>query len=137
MSEDTCCSSGKSCMILACSGGSNVGQLSNQVAIELTREGLGSFSCLAGIGAGLSGFTQSAKDADEVVVIDGCPIGCAKAIFASQGLAMRNYLVVTDLGIQKVKKFDLEPGDIEKVKNAVQAMLSGGRQPENGCVARD
>ena len=28
-------------MILACSGGSNVGQLSNQAAIELTQEGFG------------------------------------------------------------------------------------------------
>lgn len=28
-------------MILACSGDSNVGQLSNQAAVELTREGFG------------------------------------------------------------------------------------------------
>ncbi len=28
-------------MILACSGGSNVGQLSNQTAIDLAREGVG------------------------------------------------------------------------------------------------
>ena len=37
-------------MILACSGGSNVGQLSNQAAIELTHEGFGKMFCLAGIG---------------------------------------------------------------------------------------
>lgn len=35
-------------MILACSGGSNVGQLSNQAAIELTQEGFGKMFCLAG-----------------------------------------------------------------------------------------
>ena len=35
MSQD-CCQPKVTTMILACSGGSNVGQLSNQVAIELT-----------------------------------------------------------------------------------------------------
>jgi uncharacterized metal-binding protein len=33
---EECCSPGGNIMILACSGGSNVGQLSNQAAIELT-----------------------------------------------------------------------------------------------------
>ena len=40
MAEE-CCTPGGNIMILACSGGSNVGQLSNQAAIELTQEGFG------------------------------------------------------------------------------------------------
>lgn len=36
MSED-CCTSDNNIMILACSGSSNVGQLSNQAAVELTQ----------------------------------------------------------------------------------------------------
>ena len=59
-------------MILACSGGSNVGQLSNQAAIELTQEGFGKMFCLAGIGGNLGGFVQSAKDVPGMVAIDGC-----------------------------------------------------------------
>ncbi len=55
MSED-CCASTVPTMILACAGGSNVGQLSNQAAVELTQEGFGKLFCLAGIGAHLSGF---------------------------------------------------------------------------------
>ncbi len=47
---------GEKVMILACSGASNVGQLSNQAAVELTREGFGKRSCLAGIGGELMGF---------------------------------------------------------------------------------
>ncbi len=58
-------------MILSCSGGSNVGQLSNQAAVELTREGVGKMFCLAGIGGGLTGFIQSARDVSQMVVIDG------------------------------------------------------------------
>jgi uncharacterized metal-binding protein len=52
-------------MILSCSGGSNVGQLANQAAVELTREGFGKMYCLAGVGGLLSGFVQSARDASQ------------------------------------------------------------------------
>ena len=79
MAED-CCNNSDDTMILACSGGSNVGQLSNQAAIELTQEGFGKMYCLAGIGGMLSGFVQSAKYVPVMVAIDGCQVGCAKAI---------------------------------------------------------
>jgi uncharacterized metal-binding protein len=54
MAEE-CCVPGGNVMILACSGGSNVGQLANQAAVELTQEGFGKMYCLAGIGGHLSG----------------------------------------------------------------------------------
>jgi uncharacterized metal-binding protein len=107
-------------MILACSGGSNVGQLSNQAAVELTREGFGKMFCLAGIGGHLSGFVQSAKDVSEMVAIDGCPVGCAKATLEHAEVPIKTYLVLTDLGIEKNKNFDLRPEEIQKVKAAVK-----------------
>ncbi len=118
MSENCCCSNSQT-MILACSGGSNVGQLSNQAAIELTQQGFGKMFCLAGIGGGLSSFVQSAKDVDKLVVIDGCEIGCAKAILEKSGIENKNYTVITDLGIEKNKELKLKPGEIEMVKDAL------------------
>jgi len=137
MADDTCCATTRKCMILACSGGSNVGQLSNQAALELTKEGFGSMYCLAGIGAAISGFVQSAKDVDEMVVIDGCPIGCASGVLKQQGVPERNYLVVTDLGFIKSKKFDLDPLDVAKVKNAVREMLGPDpvRPADDACCS--
>jgi uncharacterized metal-binding protein len=79
MAQD-CCAPSANIMILACSGESNVGQLSNQAAVELTREDFGKMFCLAGVGGHLSGFVQSAKDVPQMVAIDGCSLGCAKAI---------------------------------------------------------
>ena len=38
---DVCCEGGHDVMILAFSGGSNVGQLSNQAAVESALEGFG------------------------------------------------------------------------------------------------
>ena len=119
MSQD-CCTSDGNVMILACSGGSNVGQLSNQAAVELTREGFGKMYCLAGIGGLLSGFVQSAKDVQALVAIDGCDVGCARAILEHTKVPLKNYVVITELGIEKNKNFELMSQDILKVKEAIK-----------------
>ena len=130
MSQD-CCTPDGNVMILACSGGSNVGQLSNQAAVELTREGFGKMYCLAGIGGLLSGFVQSAKDVQALVAIDGCDVGCAKAILEHTEVPLKNYVVITELGIEKNKNFELMSPDILKVKEAIRACCSGaGRRQE-------
>lgn len=123
MSEDCCCSNNNT-MILACSGGSNVGQLSNQAAIDLTQEGFGKMFCLTGIGGQLSGFVQSAKDVENLVVIDGCQVGCAKAILENNKIDNKNYTVITDLGIEKNKDFNLKTEDLETVKTKIKSSVS-------------
>jgi len=119
MAEE-CCTPGGNIMILVCSGGSNVGQLSNQAAIELTQEGFGKMFCLAGIGGHLGGFVQSAKDVPSMVAIDGCEVGCAKAILDHAEVSAKNYLVLTELGIEKNKDFNLKTEDIQKDKAAIK-----------------
>jgi uncharacterized metal-binding protein len=107
-------------MILACSGGSNVGQITNQAALELTREGRGKMFCLAGLGADIPGIVKTVREADEVIVLDGCSIGCAKACLERAGLPLGRCLVVTDLGIEKVKDTQLavHQADVDRVKDA-------------------
>jgi uncharacterized metal-binding protein len=121
---ENCCQGGGEVMILACSGGSNVGQLSNQAAVELTREGFGRMFCLAGIGGQLSGFVQSAKDVPVMVAVDGCQVGCAKAILKNAQVPLQHYLVLTDEGIEKNKNFKLERADIDRVKAAIKRVAS-------------
>jgi len=121
---ETCCEGGNDVMILACSDGSNVGQLSNQAAVELTQESFGKMFCLAGIGGKLSGFVQSAKDVPVMVAIDGCQVGCAKAILENAQVPMKHYLVITDEGIEKNKNFNLDRADIYRVKAAVKRVVS-------------
>lgn len=101
---DTCCGAGVTTLVVACSGGSNTGQVSNNIMIELDRKGVGNAYCLAGIGAALSGFIESAKAA-RTVVIDGCPTGCAKKAFEKYGIVPSQYFVVTELGVQKAHDF--------------------------------
>ena len=121
-----CCNAASPRMILACSGGSNVGQLTNQAAVELTREGLGALFCLVGLGGGIPGITQAVRDAalgtGGVLVLDGCAVGCARAIMDRAGIPVGDHLVVTDLGIEKVKnrQLALRPEDVERIKRAAR-----------------
>jgi uncharacterized metal-binding protein len=125
-------------MILVCSGGSNVGQLSNQAAVELTQEGFGKMFCLAGIGAQLSGFVQSARDVSKMVAVDGCSVGCAKAILKQAEVPLERYVVLTEEGIEKNKNFALARADIERAKAAVKRVMNVDKPaasslPVGGC----
>lgn len=134
MSEE-CCAPSVPTMILACAGGSNVGQLSNQAAVELTQEGFGKLFCLAGIGAHLSGFVQSARDIPQLVVIDGCEVACAKKILEQAEVPVRGYLVLTELGIEKNKNLQLSKEEVEKVKAAVRNLASQAAPAPSGSGA--
>ncbi|MDZ7794690.1 MAG: putative zinc-binding protein [Spirochaetia bacterium] len=63
---------------------------------------MGKMTCLAAMGADHSGFVESAKAADENIVIDGCPIACGKRIFESKGIPF-THLKTTDFGVEKGK----------------------------------
>ncbi|MFP4169026.1 MAG: putative zinc-binding protein [Desulfonatronovibrionaceae bacterium] len=138
MSEDCCKTSGAVTMLLPCSGASNTGQLANRAAVELTREGLGKMFCLAGIGGRLSGFVQSAKDTQSVLVIDGCQVACGRAVLEAAGIQDFKHLVVTEYGIEKEDGFNLSDEDAEMIKEAVKnetfASQSGPAVPRiSGC----
>ena len=55
-----------------------------------------------------------------MVAIDGCPIGCAKAILEKGDVPLKSYLVVTELGIEKNHEFNLKREEIDRVKEAVK-----------------
>ncbi|WP_304226337.1 putative zinc-binding protein [Gracilinema caldarium] len=96
------CSGGKTNLIYACSGAANTGFLADQVARQLMKENIGSMTCLAGIGANLSGFIASAEGADRNIVIDGCPVACGKKQFEARGIPF-DHFVMTNYGVEKNK----------------------------------
>ncbi len=135
--SNACACGSEPLMILACSGGSNVGQLTNQAAVELTREGQGKMFCLAGIGAQLPPMVKAGAKASGVVVLDGCPIGCAKKIMENAGLSPGRYVVVTDLGIEKIKDqaLAIQARDVDAVKAAALgcAPAPAAESTSGGC----
>ncbi|MHC4983322.1 MAG: putative zinc-binding protein [Planctomycetota bacterium] len=121
--DSECCNGGKNVLIYACSGAANVAEIADRAARELTCEGAGKMFCLAGLGAGIDGMVQTARDADANVVIDGCDTGCGKKIFDRAGVDNYMHIKVTDLGIEKVKGMRATDGQVAsvvvQVKNAL------------------
>lgn len=109
------CSCGQTtALIFACSGASNLGQITNSLALRLTQEGLGKMSCLAGVGAHISGFVVSAKDSDDVIVLDGCEKRCAHQVIEHVGARPRVSLVLTDHGFVKHHGSSVSEEELEK-----------------------
>ena len=101
----TCCgkSAKRTVLLYACSGGANVAEIADRTARQLAAERRGTMFCLAGLGAGIDSMIQTARDARLNVVLDGCPMDCAKKIFDRAGLTNYIQVKVTDLGIEKTK----------------------------------
>ncbi len=102
-------------IIYACAGASNVGQLSNDVAVELAQRGEGRMGCLVGIAANVSTMVQNAKAADSLLVIDGCGVSCTRKVLESKGLTVDS-MVLTEMGNEK--DFDLKNGKDKVEKTA-------------------
>ncbi|OHD53584.1 MAG: hypothetical protein A2Y33_06585 [Spirochaetes bacterium GWF1_51_8] len=124
MAECNCGCGQKTNLIYACSGAANTGFLADQVARGLMKDGTGSMTCLAAVGAELSGFVASARGADSNIVIDGCAVGCGAGIFERLGLPYTQF-VVTDYGVKKGKT-EITGEVIEEVKNAIKGALCNG-----------
>jgi uncharacterized metal-binding protein len=127
--QGSCCCGGvktKNVLLYACSGGANVAEASDRACRQLMGEGVGGMFCLAGLGAGIEGMVQQARDADLNVVIDGCPMDCARKIFDKLGLTNVHFVRVTDMGLEKkpkgVRATDAEVKTIvDNVKQALAA----------------
>jgi uncharacterized metal-binding protein len=118
MAEAPSCSCGqneKKRIIFPCAGQANVGQLTNLAAIQLTEEGYGSIACVALLAIGSENLVANALNADDVVILDGCPMLCAKKIAGAQGVAAGQHLVMTELGITKGPSKSYTNDDIEKI----------------------
>ena len=121
MAETPTCSCGANepkRIIFPCAGQANTGQLTNLAAIQLTDEGYGSIACVALLAIGAETLIANAKNADEVVILDGCPMLCAKKIADAQGVAPGQHLVVTELGITKGPSKSYTNDDIERIVSA-------------------
>jgi len=121
-----CCSSEKkrNVLLYACSGGANVAEVADRAARELMFAGEGAMFCLAGLGAGIPDMIQKAKDVDLNIVIDGCPMDCAKKIFESRGVTNYVQIKVTDLGIEKTKGARADDEQVNKVMAKVREALA-------------
>lgn len=124
-SEVTCECQAEQVTLLPCAGGSNCGQIANDVAVRLTREGVGQIYCLAGIGAHIEGMVESVRRSERIVAVDGCEVACARKTIEHAGLPVTDWICVTREGIEKNHEFDLAAEQVDLIVQRTRESLAG------------
>jgi uncharacterized metal-binding protein len=109
-------------MIFPCSGAADVGEISDRAARKLTRDGAGKIFCLAGIGGHVPPILTATETAKKILVIDGCPVDCAKKTLEHANLTNFEHVRITDLGCEKGKSPAAEE-TVARVAAKISAIL--------------
>jgi uncharacterized metal-binding protein len=100
MGESTCaCGCNK--IVYTCSGASNLGQACNELALRITEERRGRIGCLAGVGGKVNNMVLSAQNAELVIALDGCSVGCGRKILEQAGVTPNIHIIASDLDLIK------------------------------------
>lgn len=90
-------------LIYSCSGCSNVAQLANSIAVEMSHRGLVEMSCIAGVGGGVKSLVKKAQSDRKIIALDGCALHCVKHCLENQGVQAHQHLTLNelDMGLKK------------------------------------
>lgn len=103
--------------IVSCSGASNTGKYTDDVARILSATGYADMICLAKVAIGDQPLIKSVSEKNtKIIVLDGCPFNCAEKILGDKGMKDIIHLNTTDFGIIKGKT----PVTSEKVNEIVE-----------------
>lgn len=118
MSAKCAVCNGAQTLIFSCSGGADVGALSDLAARNLSADGAGRMFCLAGLGGRVEPIMKTTGEADRLVAIDGCPMACARKTLEQAGFTASAHVVVTGLGMEK----GASPATDERVAQVADAV---------------
>ena len=88
-------------VVYACSGCSDAGEIADRVARRLSGEGAAKMSCLEGIGGRVKNLMTTAEKAKRILVVDGCPLNCARRTLELAGFNKFDHLELHKIGIRK------------------------------------
>ncbi len=115
-------------LLFACSGAADVGEVADLVARQLTRDGVGKMSCLAGLAGRVDGILASTQAAERVLAIDGCDMDCGRQVLELAEVEGFGHIRVTDLGFEKGGT-DATDDTVAKVAEKAWSLLD---QADNG-----
>jgi uncharacterized metal-binding protein len=111
-------------LVYSCSGCSSAAQTANHVALQLDRRGVAEMSCIAGIGGDVPQLLKTARSGRPVIVLDGCPLACARSCLARHGIKPDHYHQLNEYGVKKRMHLDFDPEQGEAVLVRVIAQLA-------------
>lgn len=114
-------------LVYSCSGCSNNAQMANDIAVKLDREGVAEMSCIAGVGGHVKSLVKKAQSGKPIIVIDGCPLECAKNCLNNVGVDAEMNIVLTDDNLKKTFHEDYDDQliqhEYQKIKKSIEHEL--------------
>lgn len=92
--------------------------MANHIAVSLDRETTAEMSCIAGVGGDVQSLVNVAKSGRPIVVIDGCPLQCAKSCLKRHDVDPDIHFVLSDFDIPKQMHRDYDrtqANDLQKI----------------------
>ena len=89
-------------LVMSCSGASNTGAYADMIARRLDELKDADMVCLPKIAISDAKLIEKVKNSGgKLVVLDGCPLHCAKKILNNAGITDFLHLSITDFGVKK------------------------------------
>lgn len=111
--------------IITCSGLSNTGRLTTQVAMTLKSRHASAITW-AQAHKGEHAIADAVDDADQIIVIEGCSDHCALKKLDAMGITVNIHIVATELGVEKDGLAEVKWCDVEKVLAAFDKKITRG-----------
>ena len=117
--------------LFVCFGGmSNVGTLTGLAGLEAVKRagpGRAAIFCLGGLPTGAPTVIEKTSNVDRIVVVDGCPLNCARKIVEQAGFHPAAAItLVNDCGLKKGPPTQYTAEDLESVTATILATLADG-----------
>ncbi|MFZ6008755.1 MAG: putative zinc-binding protein [Bacteroidota bacterium] len=110
-------------LVYSCSGCSSAAQMANHIALRLDRNGAAEMSCIAGVGGNVKKLVRLAQSGRPIIVIDGCPLACAKACLKNHHLLPDAHIVLTDHGVDKKQHQDFDPHQAQVILQQIEQQI--------------
>lgn len=98
-----CSCSGSTDLMFSCSGAADLAEIGDRAVRVLHKAGDAKMFCLAGIAGKVEKIEVNTRDADRLLVVDGCDSDCAKKTMQLGGFSDFIHFRVSDLGWEKGK----------------------------------
>lgn len=115
-------------IVYACSGCSSAAQMTNYLALQLDRKSVAEMSCIVGVGGNVKKLLHTAKSGLPIVVIDGCPLSCAKACLNNHDIQPTHHFELSKFGVAKKYHADFNLEEANKILQTLENCIISGEQ---------
>jgi len=107
-------------LVYSCSGCSSAAQMANYLALRLDRNGIAEMSCIAGVGGNVKSLVRKALSGRTIVVLDGCPLSCAKACLGNHGIVPSLHIQLGEYDVKKRNHVDFDKAQADRLLTSIE-----------------